>query len=100
MAVNNELLTNAQKAKRIERLFRDADVMIPVNFNGKIVQVSSYDISDSCRQSKMENLENFVKDMSPLEIIQNAGRINNVLYNRPTKADRERWQKMRQQSEE
>lgn len=99
MAVNNDYMLKAQQAKRIERLFRDADVKIPIEVNGRTVEVHSNDISESCRQAKMENLAKFIQSMTTDEIIYNAGRINQVLYNRLTKKDRERIAKHRAEQE-
>ncbi len=88
MAINHNALDKARKAKRMERLFKGVDVTIPVDVNGRTVQITSESIADSCARQKNEHFEEFVVSLSAEEVIQKAYQIVNFQRYHETRKQR------------
>ena len=82
------LLIKASAAKRMANLFRGQTVSIPVEVNGRTVQVHSSDITRACDLAKQDNLVEFCQNLTAEEVVENAHRIANVQRHRFTKAER------------
>lgn len=91
MSINNDYIVRASQAKRMRNLFRSKHakgIIIPVVCNGRTVEVSAKDIAQTFDNVMNENLVDFAALLTAEEVISQAGRIENIKYDRLPRSER------------